>query len=105
MKRLFFMLMTLVLVSTLLLPAFPAAAQNSQSGGGLSKHDHELLDEALVQGKTTVTLLIASLPGNNKSVASNIIAFGGTVRFQDDSLDYLRAIVPIDAAEKIAQLS
>lgn len=105
MKRLFYVLLTLVMVSSMLLPAVPASADNRRPGGGLSKHDRDLLAEARVEGKTSVTLLIASLPGENKSVTNDVITLGGVVRYQDNSLDYVRAIVPIDAVEKIAQIA
>jgi hypothetical protein len=82
----------------------PVSAQSGKGGGGLTKHDRELLADARANGKLTVTLLIASLPGFNNSVAGNVDALGGTIYYRDDSLDYLRAVVPTDQAENFAAI-
>ncbi|MBP8251034.1 MAG: S8 family serine peptidase [Herpetosiphon sp.] len=91
------------LVVSLLLPAHSASAQSKAKG--LSKHARSLVLEAKAQGKSTVTLLIAAKPGANKAVVNAVSALGGTVRFRDDDISYLRVIVPVDKAEAVAQLS
>ena len=53
----------LVLVATLLFPAGFAASAKSESGGKLSPHDRELLAEAKAEGKSKITLLVASKLG------------------------------------------
>ncbi|HEX6291628.1 MAG TPA: S8 family serine peptidase [Herpetosiphonaceae bacterium] len=68
-------------------------------------HNRELLQEAQAQGKTTVTLLIASQPGANKTVVSGLAGLGGVVRFRDDDISYIRADVPIAQAQAAAQLN
>jgi len=81
-------------------------AENGSPGSGwLSKHDGELLAEARAQGDSTVTLLIASQPGANRKVVSGIQGLGGTVRYRDDDVSYIRAIVPIDHVEAAARLN
>ncbi|HEX6919702.1 MAG TPA: S8 family serine peptidase [Actinomycetes bacterium] len=84
-------------------------AQAAPSGGStksqLGKHDRELLAEARAAGERTVTLLIASAPGKNSTVASALAAMGATVVKREDAVDYLRARVAIGSAEKAANLS
>ena len=94
-----------VLVLLLALPLAAFAGQGGSGGGGLSKHDRALLAEAIVNGESTVTLLIASKPGANKTVANGIKGLGGTIRYQEDSISYISAIVPIDKVEAAAALS
>src|SRR5215216_6231377 len=81
------------------------AAQAASGGSKLSKHNRELLAEAVAQGKSTVTVLIAAKPGANKSVASGIASLGGTVRYRDDDVSYIRATVPTGKVEAAAALS
>jgi hypothetical protein len=81
------------------------AAQAANGGSKLSKHDRELLAEAVAQGKPTVTILIAAKPGANRSVASGIASLGGTVRYRDDDVGYIRAVVPTGKVEAAAGLS
>lgn len=80
------------------------AAPASAPGGKLRKADREALAQARAQGLGTVTLLIAAKRGSNRAVSSGIVGLGGTVRFQDDDLDYLRAIVPTEKVEAVAAL-
>jgi subtilase family protein/pre-peptidase len=80
----------------------PAGASAASGGTKLSKHNRELLAEARVQGKATVTVLIAAKRLQNNSVANAVVAAGGTVRIQDNDVDYIRAIVPTSAVEALA---
>jgi hypothetical protein len=64
-----------------------------------------LLAEAIVNGKPTVTLLIASVPGSNGKVANGIQKLGGTVRYREDDISYISANVPINKVEAVAALS
>ena len=99
-----YLLFVLVLAMTLSVVA-PAFAQSGKGGGnGLSKHDRELLDEARGKGAETVVVLIASAPGANAAVASGITRLGGKVRYQEDSINYISAIVPTDKVEAAAAL-
>src|SRR5204863_238327 len=52
----------------------------------LSAHDQKLLNASRSKGETTVTVLIATLPGAAKSVLDNIAALGGSVRYRDEGL-------------------
>jgi hypothetical protein len=96
-------LVVLMMVVGGLLPQNSAFAQSTSKG--LSKHDRALVAEARAQGKSTVTLLIAAKPGSNKSLVTAITGLGGTVRFRDDDISYLRVVVPIDKADAVARLS
>jgi hypothetical protein len=97
------LLVALLLALSPLVPATPGAAQ-AAPGGALGKHDRHLLASAIARGDTTVTLLIAARPGANRTVAAGLAGLGATVRYRDDDLDYIRAIVPVDRALRAAQL-
>ena len=56
---------------------------------------------ARARGDKELTLVIAAMPGANARLAGTITALGGTIRYRDDDVDYLRARVPIDSVEKI----
>ena len=103
-RRVFGILSFLMVLTMVLSVAGPASAQ-SGSGGGLSKHARALLAEAIVNGETTVTLLIASTPGSNNKVANGIQKLGGNVRYREDSINYISAIVPINKVAAAAVLS
>jgi len=83
----------------------PVAAQSNGGGVGLSKHDRALLAEAIANGESTVTLLIVSTPGSNRRVASGIQSLGGVVRYREDDIHYISAIVPVDKVDAAAALS
>jgi hypothetical protein len=70
----------------------------------LRKGDRIRLAEAVVGGKTDVTLLIASNIGLNESVVRKINRLGGMVHYREDNVDYLRIKAPIEQVEKIAGL-
>ncbi|HEY0734707.1 MAG TPA: S8 family serine peptidase, partial [Herpetosiphonaceae bacterium] len=93
-----------VLALSLVLPAGAAPLQQAQSKK-LSPHNSELLQQARAEGKSSVTLLIASKVGANKTVASGLATIGGTVRFRDDDISYIRADVPTSKVEAAVQLN
>ncbi|HEU0295931.1 MAG TPA: S8 family serine peptidase [Anaerolineales bacterium] len=105
MYRKFFSMLSLVLVLAVAFSAFSPASAQSGNGGGLSKHDRALLAEAIANGQSTVTLMIASTPGSNSKVANGIQKLGGTVRYREDDINYISAIVPTDKVETVATLS
>jgi hypothetical protein len=105
MRKTFFKMFSLSLVLAVVLSSVGTAFAQSGTGGGLSKHDRELLAEAILNGKSTVTLLIASQPGANRTVASGIARQGGIVRYREDTVNYISAIVPVDRVEAVATLS
>lgn len=104
-KKLAILAMALaLLIQTAVLTAVEAAPP-AQNQSKLTKHDRELLSDAVAQGKSTVTVLIAAQPGANNSVTSGLSGLGATVRFRDDDISYIRAIVPtgnVDAASKLS---
>jgi hypothetical protein len=104
MKAKWFYVFSLVLVLAVVFSAVGPVYAQAGNGGRLSKHDRELLADAIANGQSTVTLLIAAQRGANKSVANGIQSLGGTVRFRDDDVDYIRAIVPVDQVEAAATL-
>jgi len=97
----------LAFVTAALLPAMasPASAQAATQGSGLGRHDRELLAEAKVNGKATVTMLIGARDGASSTVASGIEALGGRIDYRDDALGYLRAVVATDRAEQAAKVA
>src|SRR5215216_7880051 len=105
MKAKWFSIFSFVLVLAVAFSTVGPVSAQSGAGGGLSKHDRQLLAEAIVNGKATVTLLIASVPGANNKVASGIQKLGGTVRYREDDISYISAIVPTNKVEAVSRLS
>ncbi len=89
------------LTLALVLPA-PHASAQVQRRPFLFKDARGELAQAMARGEADVLLVIASMPGQNARVASAIAALGGTVQFQDDDVDYIRARVPVDGVEELA---
>ncbi len=67
----------------------------------LFKDDRGDLASAHARGEHEVTVLIAAMPGANAEVARLVAAMGGTIRFRDDNVDYMRARVPTDSVERL----
>lgn len=105
MKAKWLYILSLVMVLAVAFAAVGPVSAQVGNGGGLSKYDRQLLAEAIANGESTVTLLIASTPGSNSKVASGIERLGGFVRYREDSINYVSAVVPIDQVEAAASLS
>lgn len=72
----------------------------------LSSHDRDLLKDAVEQGRSTVMLMIAAAPGYTSSIAGDIeTKMNGKIRFRDDDLNYIRAIVPVANVESTINLN
>jgi hypothetical protein len=82
-----------------------AAKSEKAKAGKLGQHDLDLITAARARGESTITLLIASSGGRNSAVASAIAGLGGSIGYREDSLDYIRVKIAIDAAEKVATLA
>ena len=80
------------------------AGSGGSSGGGLSKHDRELLAQAKAAGKDAVVIIVAAKGGANRDVVKGIEAQGGSILNRDDSLGYVLARVATDKVEAIAAL-
>jgi len=93
-----------LLLSGLALPGTASAAGGAAPGSRLGAHDDQLLTEARLAGKTTVTLLIAAKGGAAREAARQLEALGGVIRKQDAALGYLRVDVPIGQAKAAAAL-
>lgn len=105
MYRKTFIVCSLLLIFVMIFSAVGTASAQSGSNGGLSKHNRELLADAIVNGKPTVTLLVASQPGANKTVASGITRLGGRIRYQEDTINYISAIVPTNTVNTVTTLN
>ena len=90
-------------VLSVMLPVGTLAAPPATSK--LGKHDRQLLAAARADGRATVTLLIVTAPGGTKQVADALAAQGGTIRYSDNDLGYLRAVVPTAKAEAAASVA
>ncbi|MEV8536528.1 S8 family serine peptidase [Streptomyces sp. NPDC051211] len=66
----------------------------------LGSADAELLQEAQAKGEKTVTVMVATAPGETKQVAQQLDAVqGSSVGQTYDKLGYVRATLPTDRAE------
>jgi subtilisin family serine protease len=89
-----------VLTCLALFGAGSAGAQTS-SAVELSKHERALVAIAKAKGEKTVTLMIASNAKANGRVASALTKLGATIGYREDSIDYVRAAVPLEQLEAV----
>src|SRR5690242_1965564 len=68
----------------------------------LFKDDRGDLATAHARRDTAVTVIIAAMPGTTGQLAQTIQRMGGSIRFRDDQVDYIRARVPVDSVERLA---
>ncbi|MEJ8657334.1 S8 family serine peptidase [Streptomyces sp. MS1.AVA.4] len=93
-------------------PAFAAAAADDPAGANgpvktaeipadkLGRADAELLAEAEAKGQKTVTVMVATAPGQTEQVAGQLDSVPGAVVGQkDDKLGYVRATLPTGKAK------
>jgi hypothetical protein len=83
----------------------PSAGTPSGNTSQLGKHDQELLATARVNGSSTVTLLIAAVPGQNSAVITGLRSLGAVISKADSDVSYIRAVVPIGKAQAAADLT
>lgn len=69
----------------------------------LFKDDRGDLASARARGEREVTVVIAAMPGATAQLASVIARMGGTIRFLDNNVDYIRARVPVDSVERLVR--
>src|SRR5690349_6796597 len=105
MKVKWFHSFSLVAVLSIAFAAIGPVSAQTANGGGLSKYDRQLLAEAIANGESSVTLLIAATPGSNSKVANGVQRLGGSVRYREDSINYISAVVPIEQVEAVATLN
>ncbi|MXX71763.1 MAG: hypothetical protein F4Y73_07855, partial [Gemmatimonadetes bacterium] len=60
------------------------------------------LAQARARGESEVVVVVASMPGRNARVVAAIEAMGGRIGFRFDEVDYVRAWVPVQGAEDLA---
>lgn len=77
---------------------------NAPAERKLFKNHRLLMAIAAARGDKDLVVLIASRPGENAQVAEEVQKLGGAVHFREDSVDYLRARVPLANMEKLAAL-
>jgi subtilisin family serine protease len=94
-----------IVAAAALLPAGNSGAAAGPGNSGLSKQDRARLAQAEAAGAASVTVLIATVAGSTSAVAGGVGRLGGTVRYRDDDLGYLRAAVPTDAVERVRALA
>ena len=68
------------------------------------KIDRQRLIAAKLAGKKTVMLLVASRRGENENVTRQVLSLGASIRFREDSVDYLRVLAPVDTVTEITRL-
>jgi len=69
--------------------------------GFLFKDARGELAAARARGDTGVTLVVASMPGANAKAAALVKQLGGTVRYRDDDVDYLRIFLRVDSVDRL----
>ncbi|MFN8537702.1 MAG: S8 family serine peptidase [Thermomicrobiales bacterium] len=96
----------LFVVFALVMSALPAAADDddNRKERGFSKEETETIATARAQGENEITVLIASKPGANGAVVSQINRLGGRVQRNETKINYIRAIIPLDKAEATSKI-
>ena len=74
------------------------------SSNKLRRGDRERLIAARLAGKKEIMLLLAAKSGMNASLAQELANLGATVRFREDTVDYVRVRVPLDRVDDAARL-
>src|SRR5690348_16766073 len=59
------------------------------------------LAAARARGEDSVTLVVAAMPGASARAAARVARLGGTVRYREDAVDYLRVRIPVDSVEAL----
>jgi hypothetical protein len=94
-----------VAFTAVLLPAAIGAVlvQQASRPSRLFKDARQMLAIARAQGRTEVSLLIATVPGGVPAVASRAEQLGASVRYREEEIGYIRVRVPIDRASDLAE--
>jgi hypothetical protein len=82
----------------------PAAAVSGAGADRPNQFFEEQLQAARDAGQSTVVLLVAAKAGQNPTAVAMIEALGGTIAYREDSIDYLRVLMPLDAVDAVAAL-
>ncbi len=77
---------------------------NQRRVSRFSKTDRSALAEAHAGGKQQVVLAFASRAGENGGLAADLTAVGASIRYREDEIGYVSAIVPIEHADEAARL-
>jgi hypothetical protein len=94
-----------LLVTLVLALSAPSLSAQVPRRPFLFKDARSELAQARARGDADVLLVIASMPGANARVAGTVAALGGTIQLREDEVDYLRARVPVDSVEQLAENS
>ncbi|MEO7514148.1 MAG: S8 family serine peptidase [Gemmatimonadaceae bacterium] len=97
----------IALVAPLLMLLTPSGAQAQSPSSDPARRPFLFKDArgevaaARARGDTTVTLVVASMPGQNARAAALVKQLGGTIGYRDDDVDYLRVRLPVDGVDKL----
>ena len=85
-------------LTALLAAGLPLAGSATAAAGPerLGKADRALLAEATVNGRGTVKVLVAAVPGQTAQAVKDLQALGATTGYRENSLDYIRATIAVD---------
>jgi subtilisin family serine protease len=95
----------LVAVALLVAAVLPSGVAGADPRSAMSKEARLQLAKAAANGDKTITVLIAAQKGANRTVATGIASLGGTVRYREDQIDYIRATIPASKVEAAAALN
>jgi hypothetical protein len=68
----------------------------------LSVPSRSLLNRATLHGSGTISFIVAAKTGQAATVAKQTEAMGGSVEFVADDVDYLRGVIPLPQARRLA---
>jgi hypothetical protein len=96
----------LAVVAGGLVVASPTSATPAGQGNGrLDKHDAQLLSRHLAKGDRTATVLVVAKGGAAAGVQNALRDLGADIKYREDSLGYVRAVLPIGNVKRAAAIS
>ncbi|HEU5107488.1 MAG TPA: S8 family serine peptidase, partial [Micromonosporaceae bacterium] len=89
------------------LVALPQAATADPTPDEVSigKHDEALLTQAKQRGDKTVKVLVATKDGAQAQGVDELVKAGAKIEYRADSVNYVRAEVPVDQVKRVAAKS
>jgi subtilisin family serine protease len=79
-----------------------AFGKGPEAARALGLNDERLLADAVAEGKSAVTVLIAAKGGQLRQAEAAVAAAGGSIAYRNDAIGYLRAVVSVANVRQLA---
>jgi subtilisin family serine protease len=95
---------TAIAGATLVASSTAMAQPNPDGSVSIGAHDEELLEQAKQRGDKTVQVLVATEEGAEAKGVAELVKAGGTVRYREDAVNYVRVEIAVDKVKRLASL-